>query len=535
VSRRTARTAPSHSKCAFSPQVCALPLSATRSSAGITRQEQREEGASHLGQTGIELESLGPASCRRRVDRGRGRGVTSSRGMRPREAGEFSIALGRRLVCAAASAAALTLLGSGGGESWGSPGGSLASTSGTSVDFKLARAQAAAGVIDHGALVTDWRRGGLWIVSPQGEKQRLLRRGKRPIAVGGTRRIAVAPLRQYGPITMIKGKRRVVLPHSDRKRVCATWSRNGRRIAYIAGKNAPYKRYPRPSGRRGSGNVAVGIKGSLWVAKASRPRDPKRVASGLFPECAAWSPRGQAVAYLVRSKSDRRAWRLRVRGGGRTRRVATSHTVAPSIHDPDKNRSFAWDGKDSLFYLDDRGLYRVPADGGGRVKLTPRSELRPLFQAAQELGIPGTAHDRIVRVSPDGRHVALSIRFAGTGVTSVDSGGFTPLITTSQPSFSGWAGSQSLLAVVKPPGPEPLSLTLYPIDGSPGEALAGPFKSVVVEDPSGEWFAWGSPQPREITFHRPDGSVLNQRALRFNPPAVAAIDESGRVSTPAWP
>jgi hypothetical protein len=197
-----------------------------------------------------------------------------------------------------------------------------------------------------------------------------------PLAVGGLNRIALTPRGGSGPIEMVKGERRVMLPHSDRKRVCAVWSRNGRRLAYLAGKDIAYKRFRRPPGG-GSRNVAFAIKGSLWVAKASRPRDPKRVASGLFPECAAWSPRGQALAYLVRSKSDRRAWRLRVRSGGRTRTVGTSRSVAPSLGGPDKNRSFDWEGKDSLVYLDDRGLFQAPAGAGERVKLTPEASYCP--------------------------------------------------------------------------------------------------------------------------------------------------------------
>jgi hypothetical protein len=93
------------------------------------------------------------------------------------------------------------------------------------------------------------------------------------------------------------------------------------------------------------------------------------------------------------------------------------------------------------------------------------------------------------------------------------------------------------LAQVNPDGPTPLSLALHPIDGSPSDLLVEGFKSSVVEDPSGRWFAYESTPPRQhsVTFHRTDGSELNQRTLRFNPRTVAAIDEAGRVSTPAWP
>jgi hypothetical protein len=255
-----------------------------------------------------------------------------------------------------------------------------------------------------------------------------------------------------------------------------------------------------------------------------------RVGSGLFPECPSWAPHAEALAYLVGPDAHPTAWRLRAWTGDRPRTVARSRSAAPSLGGAATTQSFGWEpGGDALVFLDDAGLFRVATRGGGAPEeLASSGGLAPLIDAGVHAvgNRPGAEHERFLRVSPDGRHVAIGVG-AAVGVVALDSDSLTRLIAPGEATLRGWVGSRRILAVAGDRRSLPLSL--FPVRGSRGQRILDRCLGPLVADAAGRWFAYARGSGR-MSIWRPDGSVAKAINLPFHPSAIAAIDKNGRVS-----
>jgi hypothetical protein len=69
-------------------------------------------------------------------------------------------------------------------------------------------------------------------------------------------------------------------PHRTSGILCAAWSSDGQRVAYVSQGGGP-------RGQPGTAVGATAINGTMWVAKMSSLTRPKAVAQGVFPECPA--------------------------------------------------------------------------------------------------------------------------------------------------------------------------------------------------------------------------------------------------------
>jgi len=63
-------------------------------------------------------------------------------------------------------------------------------------------------------------------------------------------------------------------------------------------------------------------------------------------------------------------------------------------------------------------------------------------------------------------------------------------------------------------------------------ALARHFKTPVVADPGGAWFAYALVAKKQLVFRRPNGSLLRTVRLAFVPEVVAAAGKGGRINYP---
>lgn len=435
-------------------------------------------------------------------------------------------------------------LGGCGGGSTASPGRSARPSPEAGRTTKAARPQLPTGQIriKEGVLITDVGNGhghlpgGLWIVSPHGAVKRLMGRGAFPIAVAGPRRLAVirSPGRApgggngFGPITVTDGDRTVTLPHSSGPFQCAVWSANGRALAYLTGTNTIYRRFP-PAGRHSVSDAAEAVDGSLWVVKDSALRHPVLVSSGLFPECPSWAPRADRLAYLVGRGTHPDAWRLRAWAGGKQSTVAEFRSAAPSLGGATTTRSFAWEDSDHLVFLDDAGLFRVPANGAGAPQeLASKGALAPLIGAGVRAvaNRSGAEHERLLRVSPGGRDAALQVGSA-VGTVVLNGGGRTRVIAPGEVILRGWVGTRRILATASNHGSLPLSL--FPIAGSQRRRILDRCLGPLVADAAGRWFAYARGGGR-VTVWRADGSVANTIRVPFHAGAVGAVDKDGRTS-----
>src|SRR5437667_1113936 len=227
---------------------------------------------------------------------------------------------------------------------------------------------------------------------------------------------------------------------------CVAWSADGRFLSYVTGKPVVYAHFP-------GGFGAWGQIGAVWIVRASAPRRPVQVATGLsaLDDCPAWSASGATLAYMIRSDPASGPWMLNVYDGGSSKSFATLSSAYPSTG----HQTFAWAPvKPELVFVDGTSVYRY--DGAGTSILGQPGSLDPVQTLSASRGF--TIADPHVRFSPEGRFIAAGLGGA-TGV--LDRNG--SLLRVEVGGFDDWAGNSGVLTLAA----EPLiTLRLHPLDGS---------------------------------------------------------------------
>ncbi len=292
---------------------------------------------------------------------------------------------------------------------------------------------------------------------------------------------------------------RTVLPHAEAGGGCAAISPDGSLVAYVTGTSS----YVQPSRHL----LYTRIQGTLWVADAAHLERVRAVEAGAFAvsECPQWSPAGNRLAYFARRSEP--AWELTVYDHGVMHVVATVRTPVPSAHD----RSFTWSRDGQLAYMRGRDVFVGSRRVGRQIlnRLSPRAT---------------TEYNRAIAISPNGRLVSASLGFR-TGISRLD--GRVARIASGH--LRDWSGNAGVLTN----GLNGLIPTLFhvPIHGRV-VALASHFKTPVVADPGGAWFAYALVAKKRLVFRRPDGSLLRTVRLSFVPDVIAAAGKGGRVNYP---
>ena len=352
---------------------------------------------------------------------------------------------------------------------------------------------------------TDVRRApiratGLYRLTPGGSVRAVLDDNVSPASIAATgETIGYAADPNDGRLYLVEGNRRVVLPHTEGMGWCPAISADGSSVAYVTGSG----RYVQPSRHL----LYTRIEGTLWVAATGSLEQARAVAVGAFAasECPQWSPAGNRLAYFV----DRgvAGWELNVYRDGTVRAVETEETPVPSAHD----RSFAWSRDGRLAFLRGRELYVGARRIGRRLldRLAPRVT---------------TVHNHAIAVSPSGRLVAASLGDR-TGIFRID--GAVVRVTAGH--LREWSGNRAVLT--NPVDRLTPTLAWVPLRGSI-RVLARHFKTPVVGDPGGAWFAYKATGTRQLVFRRADGSLLRTARLRFIPRVLEAVGADDRVREP---
>jgi hypothetical protein len=257
------------------------------------------------------------------------------------------------------------------------------------------------------------------------------------------------------------------------------------------------------------------------MAKLSSPGHPVALATGMFPECPAWSNAGRTLAYLIQREDDPRGWDLRTWHAGTTTVVKTFQTEIPSSQGPEVHRTFDWtpEGSD-LVFMANLSLYSFV--DGQLERLGTEGSLRAVLARSH---LPTRKHWRTCRLSPDGTVIGVGIGGA-IGMYSNDG---TRLRVESINDLRGWAGSEGLLA-----NDHDYFLRSYEAHGGGKRLVEKAFKKVIGTSPSGAWFAYQEPHERpELIFRNPDGSMLRTVHLGFRPGVIQAI-EGQRALEPIW-
>jgi hypothetical protein len=399
-----------------------------------------------------------------------------------------------------AVAAGLTLLGAA-----GASGG------------RLTRAPTRAGI-----LFTDVARPGAvdsgeWLVTPTGRLTRLLDRRWLPWTVSVKGVTAASRAKTGGLLWLLSTRGTGVQVPGSATASCVAWSADGRFLSYVTGKPVIWARFPRGFG-------AWGQIGAVWIVRASAPRRPLQVATGLsaLDACPAWSASGATLAYMIRPNPASGPWTLSAYRGGSSKSVATLNSPFPSID----YQTFAWaPDKPELVFVDGTSVYHY--DGAATSILGQRGSLDPVEALSASRGFD--ISDQHVRFSPDGRFIAAGVGGA-TGVLDRDGS----LVRVEVGGFDGWAGNSGALTLAAEPV---ITLRLYPLDGSPSRVIATRFKGQVATDLAGRWFAYLEYQDSSIqtlVFRRSDGTVIRRRQLaRIFPQLVAAVSADRRTAPPA--
>ena len=345
---------------------------------------------------------------------------------------------------------------------------------------------------------------GVYRLGPSGALERLIGRDIHPLAVAadgtaaGTR---ASDRHQNGPLLLAHGRTRVALPNSTGGVWCAAFSADGSLVAYITGKVLLTQPSPELAYFR--------IDGTLWVADVAEPNQARALDTGTFAtsECPLPAPSGRRFAYLIRTAPD--VWQLRLYRNGGVATIADEQTPVPSNHD----RSFAWAPNGTIGFVrgDDvwAGERRIAT--GLTAKLAPRSKIR---------------HSKEIDFSSDGRLVAVSLG-SKTGIFRLNGN----LVRVVPGHLIEWSGSRGVLTI----GDNRQAVVVlrrFPLAG-PGRTIARFFKLPLVSDPAGRWFAYPVAQKGQLVFRRADGSLLRTVRLRSIGVPLAAVDRSGRVTTPA--
>ena len=354
---------------------------------------------------------------------------------------------------------------------------------------------------------------GLFLLTPGGRVTRLLSRRWRPWARSRTGVVAASRARfREGALWLVTRHRAVRIPGSSGAS-CVSWSADGSRLTYVTGRSVIYAHLPR-------NQAAWGRVGAVWVVRASAPRHPLRIATGLSAvgACPAWSALGATLAYLIRSDPQSGPWTLHALSGGSSTTVASLASAVPTLD----QQPYDWapDSRE-LVFVDGTSVYRY--DGAATKLLGSARSLDPVQALSRSRGFD--VNDVHVRFSPDGRFIAAGITGA-TGVLRRDG----TLHETFVGGFDGWAGNSGVLTLAA--DPTAIILRLRPLDGSASQVIAKYFKNQVATDPRGRWFAYFDVHPSKLVFRRPDGTVMRKRSLPLTFP-VAAVSADGRSSPPA--
>jgi hypothetical protein len=373
----------------------------------------------------------------------------------------------------------------------------------------------------NGVLVTARQSGttpdlsGLWFVSVAGRVRQVLSNKSLPLARSASGLIAAfaAPDRT-GPVTII-GAGTSALAGTDGA-ACVGWSSDGSRLTYITGEK---QLIPRPGAQ-----TLFGWLGTLWVVRTSAGiAAAQRVDDGFFPsaECPAWSASRNALAYIMRDPSGKLL--LKVYDDQRSSQIATLDDAVPSTG----YRTFAWNpGGSALAFISGNSL----ASAQGSWAPRPFG----LSGALRAVETDGTkqGHDpaaRTLSLSPNGRWLAASVA-AATGIFRAD--GTLAKIVPGH--LMGWSGNLGVLTERAGGTLEPTLFRYSLTSREPAVPLERNFKSNVLSDPSGHWFAYPSSKtPRILIFRRPNGRVLRRVSLPFMPFAMQAVSADGRMADPA--
>jgi hypothetical protein len=300
---------------------------------------------------------------------------------------------------------------------------------------------------------------------------------------------------------LARGGTRVALPNSSGGLWCAAFSADGSLVSYITGKVVLAQPSPDVAYFR--------IEGTLWVADVADPDKARAIDSGIFAtsECPLPAPSGRRFAYVIRTAPD--VWQLRLYRNGGIATIADEQTPVPSNHD----RSFAWAPNGTLGFIRGDELWA----GGRRIATRLAARLVPP---------PKIRYSKEIDFSSDGRLVAVSLGNK-TGIFRLNG----TLVRDVPGHVIKWSGSRGVLTI----GDNRRAIIVlrrFPLAGS-GRIIARFFKLPLVSDPAGRWFAYPLAQTGQFVFRRADGSLLRTVRLRSIGVPLAAVDRSGRVSTPA--
>ena len=345
---------------------------------------------------------------------------------------------------------------------------------------------------------------GVYRLGPSATLQRLVGSDIHPLAVsadGTAAGVRASDRHQNGPLLLAHGRTRIALPNSTGGVWCAAFSADGALVAYITGKVA----LTQPSQ-----DVAYfRIDGTLRVADVAHPDEARVIDTGTFAtsECPLPAPTGRRFAYVIRTTPD--VWQLRLFRNGGVATIADEQTPVPSNHD----RSFAWAPNSTLGFIRGDELWT----GGRRIATRLTAKLAPL---------PKMRYSKEIDFSSDGRWVAVSLG-KKTGIFRLSG----KLIRVVPGHVIEWSGSRGVLTIGDTPQAV-IVLRRFPLAG-PGRVIARFFKLPLVSDPAGRWFAYPLAQTGQFVFRRADGSLLRTVRLRSIGVPLAAVDRSGRVTTPA--
>jgi hypothetical protein len=366
---------------------------------------------------------------------------------------------------------------------------------------------------------------GLWLVTPAGRRTRLLARRWTPWARSRTGVIAASRSRRAGGALWLLSRRRPVQIPGSVGASCVSWSSDGRLLAYVTGKTVIYAKLPR-------GQAAWGRVGGVWVARASAPRHPLRIATGLSAgkDCPVWSASGERLAYMIRTDPASGPWTLNVYRGGLSRWVATLRAAVPAVD----HQTYGWaPDKAEVVFVDGTSLYSYGSAATNVLGQPGSLDSVQALSASRGYDVS----DPHVAFSPNGRFIAAGISGA-TGVFRRDG---SPVRVVGG-GFNGWAGNTGVLTVaadvVAGGQRSVIDLRLHPLDGSPARVIATHFKLDVAADPAGHWFAYFTPTYpwSSLVFRSPDGTLIRRmRSLRFVPNLVAAVSADGRTTPPVGP
>jgi hypothetical protein len=294
---------------------------------------------------------------------------------------------------------------------------------------------------------------------------------------------------------------------------CVSWSADGTALTYITGEWVIYAHLPRGQG-------AWGRIGTVWTVRASAPRRPVRIATGLSAvgDCPAWSTSGRTLAYLIRPNPQSGPWTLNAYGGSSSLIAALASAVPAIDHE-----TFDWaPDKPELVFVDGTSIYSY--DGAATKLLGEPGSLEPVRALSNSRGFD--VSDAHVRFSPNGRFIAAGITGA-TGVFGRDGTRLQVFVG----GFDGWAGNSGVLTLAAEP--TAIILRLRPLDGRSSQVIAKYFKNQVATDPRGRWFAYFDAHRSALVFRRPDGTVTRlRRFLHIYPQLVAALSSDGRPAPP---